>query len=49
LLLHVVVSDPILLSFPLDSVDNRIQVQVEEDTRVALIDLDEALAYGIIA
>jgi hypothetical protein len=29
-------------------VDNRIQVQVEEDTRVVSIDPDEALAYGSI-
>ena len=47
--LHVVASDPNLLSFPLYSVDNRIRVQVEGDRRVVLIDPDEALDRGSIA
>jgi hypothetical protein len=37
------------LSFPLYSVDNRIQVQVEGDRWVVSIDPDEALDRGSIA
>jgi hypothetical protein len=46
---HIVASNPNLLSFPLYSVDNRIQVQVEGDRQVVSINRDEALDRRSIA